>query len=273
VWTQQQLQSAYGIQPDGTNFYYGLVSANATTLAQTGSPFNAGHQAFFAALLESLRASSEDEKTLVLGLEPTQGPQPYTYVADNLDLVRAVASGLATLQQTALEAGKRLQIVIRYGSEMNDAGQPQGGNPDGFTTTFAQVKGIFTLLAPGVLMSFSPAIREDLPVPDKTYWPGDANVDVIGGTWYIGNTTQQASAIAKMQAYFLQWLTSGKPFALSEVGGCQSHDGTTGIGNDAMLQVMLQQLEALQLRGVEFKYVTIFLASVWGSDATLKFLG
>ena len=183
------------------------------------SPDLHDHQSFFTALLRSLQASTQKEKTLVLGLEPAVKGQPYDYrfVGQNESMVEAIATGLAGFQKTALDFNKRLQIAIRYASEMND--HPAGGNPAGFITSFKQMKSIMSKLAPDVLMSFSPAIRADLPAPDKTYWPGNDNVDVIGGTWYIGNTDQQATAIARMQTYFQQWLTAGKPFALSELGG------------------------------------------------------
>jgi hypothetical protein len=35
---------------------------------------------------------------------------------------------------------------------------------------------------------------------------------------------------------------------------------------------MLHEIEALQLQNISFKYVTLFLASKWGADATLAFL-
>ena len=37
-----------------------------------------------------------------------------------------------------------------------------------------------------------------------------------------------------------------------------------------MLQIMLEELAAF--KGSRFEYVTIFLDTYWGSDATLKFL-
>ena len=71
-----------------------------------------------------------------------------------------------------------------------------------------------------------------------------------------------------MRRYFLHRLGAGKPFALSEVGGY----GPGNRGNDAALQTMLHDIEALQLQNVTFKCATFFLEGVWGADAKLAFL-
>jgi hypothetical protein len=263
------LQAKYKIDPDGTNFYYGINQGNADNLTHTGSALNPTHKAFFAAVLASLRASPDDEKTIVLGVEPSEAPDPYGFVSAHLDLVRRLAADLSAIQAAARSLGKRLNIVVRYSSEMNDRGQSQGRDPSGYRSTFVQARLAFEDAAPNVLFSFSPALRADLQEALITqYWPGDDYVDVIGGTWYIGAPEQRAASIANMRSYFLQRTGTGKPFALSEMGG---HDAAKA-GNDLVLQDMLHELEALQLQSVSFKYVTIFLQGVWGTDATLEFL-
>lgn len=269
VLSLRELRARYGINPDGTNFYYGVNSANVTDSSGTASALNPTHRAFLDGMISALKSSAEDEKTLVLGLEPLEPPDPYTYVAANLDLIGRLAADLNGYQEQARSFGKRLMTVIRYASEMNDRGQIQGRDPSGYRDTFIQVRKIFTNTAPSVLFSFSPALRADLPEElIGQYWPGDQYVDVVGGTWYIGGPNQRASSIAHMQAYFLHRVGSGKSFALSEVGG---HNGSDA-GNDAVLQDMLHELEALQMRSISFKYATIFLQGVWGTDATLAFL-
>jgi len=270
VATLEELQAKYGIDPDGTNFYFGINAINVDNFTARGTALDPTDQAFFDSLLTSLQESPDDEKTLMLGLEPPDDiPDPYAYVNAHMDLVAQLAADLAAVQARASAAGKRLNIAVRYASEMNDTHQSQGGNPEAFKSTFAQVRHAFAEAAPSVLLSFSPALRADLAEALITpYWPGDEFVDVIGGTWYIGAPSQQTASLANMRAYFIHRLGTGKSFAISELGGCNA----AGAGNDAVLQDMFHQLEALQLQNVSFKYVTVFLASKWGSDATLSFL-
>ncbi|MGB8266196.1 MAG: hypothetical protein WCE44_07750 [Candidatus Velthaea sp.] len=269
VLTLEELRTKYGLEPDGTNFYYGLNSANLATYTQTGKAFNASHRAFFDALIASTKASASDGKTLVLGLEPLEAPSPYAFIESHLNLVRQLATDLAGAQNTVRESGKRLTVAIRFGSEMNDRAQVQGGNPTGFRSAFAAVRQVFAEVAPSILFSFSPGIRADLPEADiGAYWPGDALVDIIGGTWYVGAPAQRAASFANLRAYLLHRTGAGKPFAFSEVGG----HGPDDAGNDAVLEDMLHELESMQIQNVSFKYATLFLQGVWGTDATLAFL-
>jgi hypothetical protein len=269
--TLEQLQTKYGVDPDGTNFYYGINAVNVDNFAARGTALNPTHEAFYNTLLTSLQESPDDEKTLMLGVEPPSDgtPQPYAYVTAHMDLVAQLAADLAKVQARAGAMGKRLNIVVRYASEMNDTHQSQGGNPSAFKSTYVPVRHAFANAAPSILFSFSPALRADLAEAlIAQYWPGDEVVDVIGGTWYIGAPGQRAASIANMRAYFIHRLGTGKSFALSEMGGCNA----AGAGNDPVLEDMFHQLEALQLQNVSFKYVTVFLASKWGTDATLRFL-
>lgn len=269
VLTLGELQAKYGLDPDGTNFYYGINQTNADNFSRTGTALNPTHQSFVGNLLHSIQSRTDDEKTLVLGLEPSEPPDPYAFVSANLGLLRQLAVDLDAVQAQASAAGKRLNIAIRYASEMNDHGQIQGRDVAGYKSTFAQARSAFAEAAPNILFSFSPALRADLPESLITqYWPGDEYVDVIGGSWYIGAPGQRTMSMANMRAYFLHRVGAHKPFALSEVGG---HDEAKA-GNDAVLQDMLHALEALQLQNVSFRYATIFLQGPWGTDATLRFI-
>lgn len=269
VLTLDELRGQYTIDPDGTNFYYGINQQNANDSAGTSSALNPTHRAFLNSFLASLTASADDEKTLVLGLEPPNQDKPYAFVASNLDLVERLAGDLSNFQEQARNQGKRLNISVRYASEMNDGGQTQGHDPAAYRSTFVQVRQIFSKAAPSILFAFSPALRADLPEElIGQYWPGDAYVDVVGGTWYIGSSAQSPASLANMRAYFLHRVVAGKAFAIDELGGCNA----AGAGNDVMLQQMLHDIEALQLQAVTFRYVTIFLQGKWGSDATLAFL-
>ena len=272
VLTLEALQTQYGIDADGTNFYYGL-GQNLANFGRTGLALSANHNVFFDAVLSSLVASKDDEKTVVLGLEPPD-KDSYTFVSANQPLVTQLATELAAIQARALAGGKRLNIVIRYTSEMN-AGDTKGWqDPAGYKTTFVQSRSAFAKAAPSILFSFSPALRADIDESQiAQYWPGDQYVDVIGGTWYIGRDAQRAASIATMRAYFLHRVGSGKPLALSELGGCNPGPSPhKGVDNDKQLQGMFHELEALQLQNISFKYVTIFLDDKWGTDAALAFL-
>lgn len=272
--TLEDLQAKYGFEPDGANIYYGLAP-NLANFNETGKALNANHNAFFNAMLTSLAASDRDEKTVVLGLEPPD-TNSFTFVSANQPLIAQLATELAAFQAQALADGngKRLNIVIRYTSEMN-AGDTKGWqDPAGYKTTFVQSRLAFAKAAPSVLFSFSPALRADIDESQiAQYWPGDQYVDVVGGTWYIGRDADRAASTATMRAYFLHRVGTGKTLALSELGGCNPGPNKhVGVGNDQQLQGMLHELEALQLQNISFKYVTIFLDDKYGSDATLAFL-
>ena len=269
-----ELQARYGVDPSGTNFYYGINQANVQDSDGTDSALNPTHRAFMDSLLAALKQSADDEKMLMLGVEPPDDSdpnkgRPYAFVASHVNLVERLANDLNGYQQQASDAGKRLMIVVRYASEMNDGSQPQGHDPAGYRSTFVQVRKAFAQYAPKVLLAFSPALRADLPEElIAQYWPGDENVDIISGTWYIGSPGQRAASEANMRAYFIHRIGAGKGFGLDEVGGCNA----AGAANDVVLQQMLHDLEALQMQNVSFKYATLFLASKWGTDATLGFL-
>lgn len=270
VLTLEQLQAKYGLPPDGTNFYYGINQTNVDAFAGSGSAsaLSAWHRGFFDAVLQSLAAGADDEKTVVLGVEPPSDantPYQYDFVTAHLDLVRRLAADLADIQAQALDGGKRLNIAVRYASEMND----KHSNPAKYKASHIAVRTAFQELAPAVLFTFSPALRADLAESAiSDYWPGSQYVDLIGGTWYVRGAEQRAPSTANMRAYFVHRVAAGKPFALSEMGGGDVQYQR----NDDMLRAMLHELEALQLQNVSFKYVTLFLASRWGTDATLGFL-
>jgi hypothetical protein len=273
--TLEQIRAKFGIDPDGTNFYYGINQTNVDDSSGLPSALNPTHRAFLDALLASTITSSSDEKTLVLGVEPPSKKgepgfdKPYAFVAANTDLVERLATDLAAYQQRARKASKRLNIIIRYASEMNDGSQAQGHDPAGFKSTFAQVRKIFSRNAHDAHFSFSPALRADI-VEDSIahYWPGDEHVDIIGGTWYIAKPEQRTLSIACLRSYFLQRKDAGKPFGLDELGGCDAK----GTHNDPVIQDMLHEIEQLELKKVSFLYATIFLGCKYGKDATLGFL-
>jgi hypothetical protein len=268
-----ELEGRYQISPVGTNYYYGINEANVAATLGKSSALTAQHRPFFDALLNYVKQSSADEVMLMLGVEPpeTDEPEtdPYAFVETHIDLVERLASDLDWYQQQADDVGKRPLIVTRYASEMNDQSQSKGRNPAAFKSTFVAVRQVFLSRAPRVLMAFSPALRADLPQDSiSQYWPGDENVDIISGTWYMGSAEQRDASESHMREYFLQRLGLNKGFGLDEVGGCDA----TGGGNDSMLRQMLNTVESLQMQNVIFKYATLFLADKWGTDATLSFL-
>lgn len=65
VLTLEQLAAKYGLEPAGTNFYYGINQANVDDSGGTSSALNPTHRAFFDAFLTSLKASSDPEKTVM----------------------------------------------------------------------------------------------------------------------------------------------------------------------------------------------------------------
>lgn len=277
ILSPQDLQNKYKFEPDGTNQYYAINAANVSGFEQseTHSALNPTQRGAFDDLLSRLIDGPAARKTIVLGLEPDtfrrNNRKEYLYDAAvaHPDLLAKLATELAEMQAEAKDAGKRFDIIIRYASEMNDTALPLADRANAYKSTFATIRRIFAEKAPGVLFSFSPALRADLPEPAITqFWPGNALVDVIAGTWYIGAPSQRTAAIKNMTNYFLHRKGAGKPFALSEVGGCNAN----GAGNDAVLKDMFGQLGALAKQGVSFSYVTIFVEAKYGTDATLRFI-
>jgi hypothetical protein len=282
VMSLADLKKEFTFEPAGTNQYYSLNADNFTAFQQTDthSALNLTQRAPFDDVGSTLLDGPAAEKTVVLGLEPDVSfPHPndpkkkeYVYgtAVAHPDLLEALAAELADMQQEAKDAGKRLTIILRYASEMNDTKLPLSGMVSGYKATFAAIREIFRRKAPTVPFSFSPALRADLSLANITpFWPGNRLVDVVAGTWYIGDPpVQRAAAIKLMTDYFTANKAAGKPFALSELGGCTKN----GTGNDAVLKDMLAQLAAMRQHGVSFKYVTIFLEEKYGTDATLRFL-
>ncbi len=275
LFTLEEIARHYPIHPAGTLTYYGIVEQNVAHFRRTGQVLNESHRAVLDNLLASLRAGAHDEMTFQLVLEPTERPRPYDFVAANMPLVEALAAELQSYQSRAREFGKRLDVVVRYASEMNDAhGSCYAGDPSAFKASFVRVRLAFANHAPRILFPFSPALRADLDVAQiEQYWPGDQYVDIVGATWYVHGDGQRRKGMANMRAYFLSRVASNKPFALDEFGGALGDDQHDYRQNDLMLEDMLHEIEALRLQNVTFTYGTIFLDDrKYGVDATLKFL-
>lgn len=152
---------------------------------------------------------------------------------------------------------------------MSDVPAKSNPNAAGYKSTFVHAREAFRAGASRILLTFSPALRYDLPEAAlHQFWPGDGNVDVVGGTRYTGGADQQKQSTANMRAYFQHCSAVGKALVLSKMGGCSSAKKD----DDKFLQIMLHELEGLQMAGISFKYVTIFLADKWGADAALSFL-
>ncbi len=277
VATMRRLEERYRIAPAGANFYYGINPENRDRFFVTGRALGkSAHQQFFDDMLQTLRTGTETEKTVVLGVEPPQAADPYGFVDASRRLVRKLAEELNAYQEEARACGKRLRIVVRYASEMNDDGvNARGGRnryagaPEGYKRSFRVVREIFRACAPDIAFTFSPAIRRGLPVGALVrYWPGDDVVDIVSCTWYVGSEGQYAGSVAALRAYLRQRAGKGKRFAIDELGGC----GRGGGSNDVFLVRMMSELSRLHADGVSFAQVTIFLEGKWGSDARLIWL-
>jgi hypothetical protein len=285
VLSLDRLQERFGFEPDGTNFYYGINRQNRDRFTVDGAALNQiSHRPFFDEMLAALQTSEAQEKTVVLGVEPPQQSDPFGFVAESEALVTSLAQELGQIQAAAREAGKSLNIAIRYASEMNDTSLSSGhqsnlyaGQPEKYKSSFRSVREIFRSQAPEILFAFSPAIRRDLNEPGlSSYWPGDDFVDLISCTWYIGASGQTQGAVAFMKAYALHREMKGKPFAIDELGGCETfvdnHGQEHGRNCDAVRGMMLRQLLELADEGIRFNYVTLFLEGKWGEDATRGFM-
>ena len=277
VFTLEEIARDYPIVPAGTLIYYGFGEKNVQHYRKTGSALNGDHRTVVENLLRTLRASPDDEKTFQLVVGPTE-KEPFAYVAAHMGVMRQLAVELAEYQAQALAMGKRLNVVVRYASEMNSGTWVYAGDPHSFKPSFIAVRRVFAEHAARIVFPFSPGIRADTLVEDiAPYWPGEEHVDVIGATWYVHGEAQRARGMANMREYFLKPLARGKPFAVDEFGGAEGYGsgepGSKYEKNDVMLEAMLHELEELRLHGVSFAYGTIFLDDgKYGVDATLRFL-
>jgi hypothetical protein len=274
VLRPSQWQPLYGFTPEGANFYVGVFTDTRDEYINTGQALNAYHQSFFQDMVSEATTSPRRQTRVVLGLEPLHRPDPFGFVTGNLNFVAAIADALAGYQAQALAQQSTLDIVVRFASEMNDPGNHTYGlRPAEYRDAFVRVRTLFRERAPQVSFCFSPALRRDLRdhYPDlPNYWPGDEFVDVIAGTWYVGNSGDFSAASDLLRRYCLHRLGSGKPFGIDELGGRTSE----GLGFDLELERMFEFVDGLATDGVQFLYGTVFIQPPKWSDArtTLEFL-
>ncbi len=289
VQTFTEFTSEFGFEPHGVNFYISIGPAGLKQLEKDGlyrngtlvTALNATHKAFFSTVQSALQASSANEKYVMLGIEPKDTADPYGYVLQqeaSLGWVTKLAKELHALQRGV--PGKKLDIILRYASEMNDTGGPNVWSqrpPKEYVDSHRLVRDIFRQHAPNIRFAFSPALRKDINDAKieaiKKYWPekpGDTEkyVDVISCTWYSGTQAALPDAEKFMRKYFLQRKGKGLPFGFDELGGI---DGTKD--NDRILAQMLAYVDSLRLSdGITFEYATLFLAGKFGVDVKLGFL-
>jgi hypothetical protein len=273
--TIEELRRRYPIAPLGTLTYYGVVEQNVQYFQRTGHSLQPEHRTVVDELLTSLYTGYASELTFQLVVEPTQKPRPYAYVSTNIDLIHRLAEELATYQAEAQACGKRLEVIVRFGSEMNDGpnGTSYADDAEEFISVCRTVRSSFAARAPRVLFPFSPALRADLEISKiDQYWPGDNYVDLVGATWYVHGEKQRKRGLANMRSYYEDFSIKKKPFSLDEFGGAE---GTEGVyyDNDAMLKRMFKQIARLGSDGIRFEYGTLFLdTKKYGLDAKLRFL-
>jgi len=275
IFTLGEIEKDYPIVPAGTLDYYGVVDENVEHFRQTGRALNDGHREVLDRLLDALRASPAASMLFELVVEPIEKKNPYRFVAANMALVERLAVELTEYQNQARPSGKRLDMLVRYASEMNDAGgSVYAGHPVRFKKSFIEVRRAFRKRAPQIRFTFSPALRADLnDAKIAQYWPGDRYVDVIGATWYVHGENQRVKGMANMRSYFQRAVRVGKPLAIDEFGGALGESQSDYHGNDIMLESMLREIEMLADTGITFAFGTIFLDDQkYGVDATLDFL-
>jgi len=266
-----ELKTRYEFEPDGTNQYFGINETNADFFNYSKKALSGDKRRFLDTFLKFLYASDSTQKYLILGMEPT-GERAYDFVKKNLAMVEQLAKDLNEYQQKAIANNKKLEIVIRYASEMNDANPSNiyARNPKAYIESLIEIRNLFRQNASLVQFSFSPAIRADLR-PEKrltiprieAYWPGKEHIDVIGGTWYIGNSQDADDSNVFYQNYVNWGKQWGRPFGIDELGGRDVMDGNLPDSGDRLLD-MLQHIEQM---GLDYEYVTLFMESKWGNVA------
>lgn len=279
VSTLEEIACELPILPAGTLDYYGVVDVNVDAFQESMKREDVDalgdkHRTVLNDVMRTLLRSDVDEMTYLFVLSPTHR-QTYDFVAANMDLIARLAVELDGYQLAARAAGKRLNVVVRYASEMNSGTWPYSGHPDAFKKSFAAVREVFRAHAADIWFSFSPGLRADVHLEEiPRYWPGDEYVDVIGATWYVHGEQQRAAGMEIARRYFTERVSAGKPFAVDEFGGALGeYKENIYRNNDLMLEAMLRELESLGREHVRFAYGTLFLDDKkYGVDATLRFL-
>ncbi|HEY0074333.1 MAG TPA: hypothetical protein VGB77_09545 [Abditibacteriaceae bacterium] len=246
----------YGFAPSGVNTYFGF-SANAIQnwkSAQAsdpqapilGSPGNHfTHSAQIDRVLDALnQPNGPSVMRVIFALQPEEISDPFGFM-HRLESTEALTQMAKELEAKAKKAapGKRLDIVIRFASEMNTPENKKWGysnpaaTPKEFIRAFKEVRRVFRDVAPIFQMSFSPAVRSDLTfnattrnskaVPGiKDYYPGIANIDFLSGSWYAGSLNNVNGAFSVLEEYFSNYKgllkTHSFKYALDEWGGTKS---------------------------------------------------
>ena len=185
-----------------------------------------------------------------------------------------LAAELTALRAEAAKLDKSFDLIVRFGSEMNDvSGTSYAQDPKDYIEAFRAVRQLFPPASAGVRFPFSPALRADIDVAEiARYWPGDDAVDMVGATWFVHGVDQMKLGFDNVRDYYLEFKSKGKPFSLDEFGGAMGRHRVYA-HNDLMLQPMFEQIAALAEREITFLYATLFLdESQYGVDATLDFL-
>jgi hypothetical protein len=270
--TLQALNQNFPWRPAGTNTYYGVTAANVRLLSE-GTALPPQDKEFWEGVIADLGQVLQDPVTVVLGLEPhdpAAGGTAYRFVRDNLSLISQLAVELRGYQERTTALGRTLDIVVRYASEMNDPGNETYGNdPNGYLATFPLVRDLFRTNAPAIRFSFSPAIRSDLRHLNNVhqYWPGDENVDFIGGTWYLGDPNQKSDGIGFLKNYVDAFASKGLPYGLDEMGATAA-----GQSIKDKIEEMCGVIADLGSQGVHFTYATVFMQGRFLTNEPLDFL-
>lgn len=276
--TPAEMERETGVRFSGTNLYFGVNSAAAERVAVGSPALLPSHEVVVRSAAAA--ATPERDQILVVGLWPFEAENPFEFLVEHLDVVRAVA---AELEEFRMRAGEGvLRLVIRYASEMNDPAKP--GHPWGrrlpvdpeqaekFRMSYREVRRIFADLCPDAAFTFSPALRRDNAGERyaliKDYWPGDGLVDIIGCTWYVGRTTDYPAACEVLHRYHHEMRGRAPRHAIDEAGGA-----STGGENTTMLGAMLNWLSLIEREEIRLDYLSLFLNGRWGAQADLLQLG
>ncbi len=280
----EKFQDIHGFEPQGLNWYIGLTSSKKQQIESENS--NSGGTSsltqwdirFLEDFYQWLLASEEKEKCIIFALEPND-VNTFAFVGQHLAWIEGIAKQLKSYADKAAGKGKTLKFVIRFASEMNDVGsQGTNWNKPGmehlFINAYREVRHVFKSVSEEFLFCFSPALRRDMAAQNfakyqriKNYWPGDDQVDVVSGTWYIGAQDDLPLATAALDRYFSDFGKKGAVLmGLDEFG---VSNGTET--KDALLKQMCQELS--NLKAIKpFYYATFFLGKNYGVNAPLAFV-
>ncbi|NEM90713.1 glycoside hydrolase family 26 protein [Galbitalea soli] len=184
-------------------------------------------------VIDRLRAISSPTRTVMITWQPGEhagvgpGTTPGTGLLQRIAAGREDAAAIGFLRQLADFRGP---VVIRFAHEMNGSWYPWSGDPAHYVAAWSRIHGLVARFAPAARMAWS-VNNVDQPAANRfeRYWPGAAQVDMIGLDGYncLAGWQSPAQVFARAYARLLA-LAPTTPLWITETASCESSPAVPG---------------------------------------------